>query len=171
MACCLTAPSHYLNQCWLIFNKVQWHSFGGNLTRDSWPFSHWNKLENYLSKILFKSPRGQWVNALQATVFYVWLCQNYDNFARTCPSHQDYGVNYDITFSPNKCQLNVYTFKKLHSTNAVHSMWPSDAIWQHKSWSTWCRQAASHYLSQCISEVRWHFPETNFTGSAQDMNL
>ena len=22
MACCLTAPSHYLNQCWLIINKV-----------------------------------------------------------------------------------------------------------------------------------------------------
>ena len=27
MACCLTAPSHYLNQCWLInSNKVLWHS-------------------------------------------------------------------------------------------------------------------------------------------------
>ena len=23
MACCLTAPSHYLNQCWLIISKVQ----------------------------------------------------------------------------------------------------------------------------------------------------
>ena len=27
MACCLTAPSHYLNQCWLIISKVLWHSF------------------------------------------------------------------------------------------------------------------------------------------------
>ena len=27
MACCLTAPSHYLNQCWLITSKVQWHSW------------------------------------------------------------------------------------------------------------------------------------------------
>ena len=26
MACCLTAPSHYLNQCWLIITKVQWCS-------------------------------------------------------------------------------------------------------------------------------------------------
>ena len=26
MACCLTAPSHYLNHCWLIISKVQWHS-------------------------------------------------------------------------------------------------------------------------------------------------
>ena len=26
MACCLTAPSHYLNQCWPIIRKVLWHS-------------------------------------------------------------------------------------------------------------------------------------------------
>ena len=26
MACCLMAPSHYLNQCWLIISKVLWHS-------------------------------------------------------------------------------------------------------------------------------------------------
>ena len=25
MACCLTAPSHYLNQCWLIIGEVHWH--------------------------------------------------------------------------------------------------------------------------------------------------
>ena len=25
MACCLTAPSHYLNQCWLIISEVRWH--------------------------------------------------------------------------------------------------------------------------------------------------
>ena len=27
MACCLTAPSHYLKQLWLIITKVPWHSF------------------------------------------------------------------------------------------------------------------------------------------------
>ena len=26
MACCLTAPSHYLNQCWLIISEIPWHS-------------------------------------------------------------------------------------------------------------------------------------------------
>ena len=35
MACCLMAPSHYLNQCWLIIKGVQWHSpesdFTGNV--------------------------------------------------------------------------------------------------------------------------------------------
>ena len=27
MVCCLTAPSHYLNQCWLVISEVQWHSY------------------------------------------------------------------------------------------------------------------------------------------------
>ena len=27
IACCLTAPSHYLNQCRLIISEVQWHSY------------------------------------------------------------------------------------------------------------------------------------------------
>ena len=30
MACCLTAPSHYLNQNWLIINEVHWHVTYGN---------------------------------------------------------------------------------------------------------------------------------------------
>ena len=32
MASCLVAPSHYLNKCWLIISKVQWHSCGSNFT-------------------------------------------------------------------------------------------------------------------------------------------
>ena len=37
MACCLTAPSHYLNQCWLIIIEVEWHSSKpkGKFTRDT----------------------------------------------------------------------------------------------------------------------------------------
>ena len=34
MACCLTAPSHYLNQCWLTITKVQWCSSEGNFASD-----------------------------------------------------------------------------------------------------------------------------------------
>ena len=30
IACCLTAPNHYLKQCWLIISKVLWHSSEGN---------------------------------------------------------------------------------------------------------------------------------------------
>ena len=32
MACCLTPPGHYLNQCWLIMNGVLWHSPKTNFT-------------------------------------------------------------------------------------------------------------------------------------------
>ena len=34
-ACCLTAPSRYLNQCWLNISEVQWQAPGGNFTRDT----------------------------------------------------------------------------------------------------------------------------------------
>ena len=35
MACCLTAPSHYLNQCWLIISKVLWQAPVGYFKRDT----------------------------------------------------------------------------------------------------------------------------------------
>ena len=44
MACCLTATSHYLNQCWLIISKIEWHSSKGKFTRDISAISHWNYL-------------------------------------------------------------------------------------------------------------------------------
>ena len=62
MACCLTAPSHYLNQCWLIINKVQWSSFEGNFLRHTSATINKNYHENYIYKISLKSSRDQWVN-------------------------------------------------------------------------------------------------------------
>ena len=53
----------HLNQCWLFISEVKWHSFGTDFTWDSSAINHWNKLECYLSKIWFKSPRGQWVKS------------------------------------------------------------------------------------------------------------
>ena len=35
MACCLTAPSHFLDQCWLIISKVLWRSCEANFTRNT----------------------------------------------------------------------------------------------------------------------------------------
>ena len=61
MACCLSAPSHYFNQCWLIITMVYWHSSEGNSTTDTSASNHKNWIENYLSKISLKSLRGQWV--------------------------------------------------------------------------------------------------------------
>ena len=45
MACCLTASSHYLNQCWFTISKVHWHSFEYNFTRDTSAVIHWISLK------------------------------------------------------------------------------------------------------------------------------
>ena len=45
LAWCLTAPSHYLNQCWLIISNVQWHSSEGNFTRGTPAIIHQNCLQ------------------------------------------------------------------------------------------------------------------------------
>ena len=61
MACCLTAPSLYLNQCWLIFSKVQWHSSKSNFTK-RYPSNQ--SLNLAWTLLVYKSskfPWGQWV--------------------------------------------------------------------------------------------------------------
>ena len=62
MACCLTAPSHYLNQCWLIISKVLWHSSEDIIIRRFEGTNQYSKIEDYIFKITLRSPRGQWVN-------------------------------------------------------------------------------------------------------------
>ena len=52
MAWCRTAPSHYLNQCWLIISKVLWCLCEDNFARETSAINHQNYLENYFSKFL-----------------------------------------------------------------------------------------------------------------------
>ena len=47
MACCLTAPSHYLHQCWLMISEVLWHSPGSNFTESTSDICCWNEFEIY----------------------------------------------------------------------------------------------------------------------------
>ena len=72
MACCLTAPSHYLNQCWLIIRKVEWYASKGKFTRDNSAINHWNYLANQVPRISFKFPRGQWVKRKITVSKGVW---------------------------------------------------------------------------------------------------
>ena len=58
MACCLAAPSHYLNQCWLIISEVLWHFLKAISQKMLYS---WYGLENCLFKMTATSPRGQWV--------------------------------------------------------------------------------------------------------------
>ena len=58
MVCCLTAPSHYLNQCWLIISKVLWHSSQHIIVRRFEDTNQKSKIEDYIFKITLRSPRG-----------------------------------------------------------------------------------------------------------------
>ena len=66
MACCLAAPSHYLN-------NVDLHKYGPvtfifrNFTRDNPSHQSRKSASICLNKISFKSPRGQWVKE--------WICE------------------------------------------------------------------------------------------------
>ena len=81
MACCLTAPSHYLNQCWLIISEIQWQSPKNNFTRDASAITYWNQLENHL-KIVFKSPMGQWVTFMFSRNRLTWRHHDIENTFR-----------------------------------------------------------------------------------------
>ena len=85
MACCLTAPSHCLNQCWLIISKVEWRLSKGKFTRDTSAIDHWNYLENLVPKMAFKFPRGQWVKHQtdQLSLFRYKLQSSHDWHAET----------------------------------------------------------------------------------------
>ena len=62
MACCLTAPSHYLKQCWLIIKGALWQSSVNNIIGIAQNIN-WEKLslEISLFTIILKSPRSPWV--------------------------------------------------------------------------------------------------------------
>ena len=75
MACCLTAPSHYLNQCWLIIDKVLWHSSQDIIMRRSQNNNRYNNIENYIFRITLRSPRGQWINR-DVVACYHWQKAN-----------------------------------------------------------------------------------------------
>ena len=62
-ACCLTAPSHYQNQCWVIISWVKWCSSKGNFMQIAEKSNSWSEFENCSFKLTPISPRGQWVNA------------------------------------------------------------------------------------------------------------
>ena len=71
MAWCLTASSHYLNQCWLIISMVVWFPKPGNFKWDTSATNYQHLLENYLSKILSQPLGNQWVRAATIHTIYV----------------------------------------------------------------------------------------------------
>ena len=62
MACCLTAPSHLMNQCWLFIKCVLRHSPECNSTACTQVTIVYNEFGTYAFKLTGISPRGQWVD-------------------------------------------------------------------------------------------------------------
>ena len=59
----LMAPSHCLNQCWLLLSEILWHSLESNFAASGHTTILYNEFENYALKITaMSSLRGQWVN-------------------------------------------------------------------------------------------------------------
>ena len=61
MTCCLTAPSHNLNQCWST-RGVLWHSHVTNFTRNAPEFNLHHVFGDYTFYITTTPARDQWVN-------------------------------------------------------------------------------------------------------------
>ena len=69
MACCLMAPSYYLNQCRLLIRKVQWYPPESNFTFIAQAYTLYNEFENDNSKLLPHLP-----GAMSYSTILKWLC-------------------------------------------------------------------------------------------------
>ena len=118
MACCLTASSHYLNQCWQIISKVHTHSYRGNLTLDALAINHQYYFENHLSKFSFKSPRGQWALMLM-TYFATGIY--FVNISKYCLnilcSGGIHGMGCNRRILINRCHITKLRFWQLAHQN------------------------------------------------------
>ena len=59
MICCLTAPSHYLNQYWLTLKKILWYSFQGNVYLNTQENKMQVVFKIYTFQITANFPSGQ----------------------------------------------------------------------------------------------------------------
>ena len=85
MACCLMAPSHYLNQCWLIISEALWHSPQGNFTGNAQDIYPWYEFENYQLKFTSTSLRGQGLNTFMLNCLYkIFLNMIYSSLQYQC---------------------------------------------------------------------------------------
>ena len=107
---CLTAPSHYLNQCWLIMHLVLWHPSEKNVIGISQNINSKKELENYNFENI-ASPRGQWVNYITQSQIYTGLFLGH-------------GILFGI------CYLNDFHNK--------HSLWANFSVWHHTFWGHLC---------------------------------
>ena len=105
-ACCLTAPSHQLNQCWLLIRQVQWHSLGSNFTVSAQTSILYNEFENYSFAIIATSRRGQWVKLEELSYFSLHKYKNFHSWKWIWKWHlQNSRALYFVSKSLTLCGL------------------------------------------------------------------
>ena len=156
MACCLTAPIHYLNQCWFTISNVHRQSFEYNFTGDNSAINHWNYRGNFLFKISLNHPRGQWVNLVYLLGFF-----SASYHGKLCIKWCNYHQPYINSLGPGKFKWNFrhVIFKQIVVIGGWGISCKITLIWMSLVFTddqstlvhvmAWCRQATSHYLSQC----------------------
>ena len=86
---------------------------------------------------------------------------------------------YNHIFSYKDFYILIQILLQIVPQNLINSLWPSDAIWPHRTWSTLaqvmacCLMASSHYLNQCwliISKVQSHSSGNHFTKDTTAIN-
>ena len=117
MACCLTAPSHYQNQCWLIISHVLWHSSEGIIMGNLKISISQSRLKIAYLKITSRSHSGQ-------SIFHLSFCQLTTSPDRQSQAHADRGQTNrqtdrqtDITIP--LLNLSNYRYKRMTSTITI----------------------------------------------------
>ena len=108
MACCLMAPSHYLNQCWLMTKEVLWHSLDSNFTENTSDIYHWNEFEIYQFETVVKSHRGQWVkisrSGQKAAIFQMTVSET-NSWKKLFSILIHLSLNFDLKDQLTFCEL------------------------------------------------------------------
>ena len=107
MACCLTAPSHYLHQCWFIISEVFQHSPEGNFTGNTFDMSL--KITN-----LRLQPHLPGVNELTLTWPWPSLTCCSEMFAPTIIWSTASSSSREILSSPSKSYILKATENEIH---------------------------------------------------------
>ena len=69
-------PNHYLNQFWVIVNRILWNKLQRNLNRNTKLFIHENAFESVVCKMAAILSRGRWVNNVSHTqILHVVFCE------------------------------------------------------------------------------------------------
>ena len=125
MACCLTAPSHYLNQCWLIIRGVLWHSSENSFTGIAQGIDSGYEFEKNILKNIFKSPRGQWVKSTKKSKC-IHVHYNTNSFVMICikSCQRPFQKRFDIMQ-----HLHHYEWYQYHTI----TVWVSQG-WMHSPW-------------------------------------